>query len=617
MNLNKTPVYFKPLFWQKEYYSIDEFSSLLGFQQALFKKKLYQAILDDFYKATYTGFEDVYQFERVRGTLNANGFLTPNVLTKQNRSCFLPFYDGGDIGFLVAKEGVLAFIDAYQEKLIDLGVSKTRIKAILHNIPFQKTEPKNVMTMWDFAKKFTKNSKNVKQLADYISNTFFDTYYPKKMPDGQVQNEPMFLYWRGKRRATNFFFNLDALDYFKKQFAPLLAKKEAEIEEGNEFISIRHYLLKVSGKYVADKKLVDFIKAHALDATFVDMDEKGNAVQKPVFEMKHNIISMRKNAVFSFTKQYQNELEALGFFNMQHILNQSLRLSELPSDALVISKLIKESKLIKFAPEIEELVAKAYLKQQNTASTKKEPFLKAYYRKNKEEYYINVQDKELFFKKFYTPLLKLGVDKDRLDSFAGKRELPKRNKSMVLIRDLFYMLGIHPKQFKRMKEEILNQFVHDTFEFVDENGKKTHQNVFIKANSQHSVSYVIQNKQAMQSFLKARGDYFLKNKVNPLRLNDASGVQPIPLANEDQMTVEALALFLSLPNRFKYYVSKNLLAETYLSSTKEGTTVEKKMFSRVRSKKGHIVYAIDKAAINTLQEKIKVYKINSDRQRKR
>lgn len=614
MDLNTEPLYFKPLFWKKEYYSLEEFCLLLGVQKPLFQKKFHQAIFDEFYKASYTGFEDVYQFERLRGSPNANGFLTPTVLTKHKHSCFLPYYEKGDINFLVSKEGALAFIDAYQEELVHLGVSRTHLKSILHNIPFQTKEPKNVLTLWDFTKKFTKNSKNVLKLADYISNTLFDAYFQKQMPDGTITYEPMFLYWRGKRRSTNFFFNLEALDYFKKHYADVLAKKEAEIEAQNEFVSIRQFLWQISGRHSLDKKVSDFIKNNLLHITYTEVDEFDNTTIKPVFELDHNNLSMRKKAIYPFAKAYQKELESLGVINVKHVLNNSIRLKDLPKEAVTVSKLLQQNQLFKFIPQILPFVEKAYQKQKPSS---KEPLIKTYHFKNKVEYFVLKKDASRFFKTIYKDLLSLGVNKDRLDNLTGKNPLPQRNKSMVLMKDMFYALGIQPKYFKRLREEIETHFIQETYLHEDETGQKTPQPIFIKANSQHSVTYVIQNKQAMQAFLKSHGDFFLKNKVHPLRLNDASGVQPILPATNDQLTIEALAQFLMLSQRFRDYAHKNLLDATYEVVDETGQKVQKKMFSPVRSKTGHIVYAIDKKAIPQLEERIKTYRINADRQRRR
>ena len=612
MNLNNTPLYFKPYMWKKDYYTVKEFCNLLGTNHTLFLKKFYDAIFSDFYKATYTGFEDVYHFERLRDGANVNGFLTPNVLTAKTRFCFLPFYDRGNIDFLVSKEGALAFIDSHQQQLVDLGVSKTHIKAILNNIPFQKEEPQNVWNLWDFTKKFTKNSKNVLKLAEFISDNLFESCYPKQMPDGSIQEEPMFLYWRGKRRSTTFFFKAEAFDYFKEQFAPLLAQKEAEIEAQNEFISIRHFLLKVSGKHISDKKLSDFIKQNALDDVYEETDATGQVIQKKMFEVEHGTISMRKNAIYAFTLRYQKELESFGLLNMNHVLNQSIRLRDLPAGAISLSNLLKKHQLYKLLPQMTLVVQKAYNKQKSTPNA----LIKSYYHKNQLEYYIDEKDTKAFFTRFYKKLLVLGANQDRLDHLLGKRILEKRTQSMVQFRDMFYALGIHPCHFKRLRAEIESNFINETYEHMDELGVQSKQPVFIKASTQHSIRYIFKNKQAMQSFLRAHGDFFLENKVNPLRLNDASGVSPILPISDEQMTIEALAQLLSFSNRFKDYVHKNLLEETYQSSQKDALT-EKKMFTPVRASTGHIVYAIDKQAIPTLQEKIKQYKINSDRQRKR
>ena len=617
MNLNNTPLYFKPYMWKKDYYTVKEFCTLLGSNHSLFLKKFYDAVFSDFHKATFTGFEDVYHFERLREGANANGFLTPNVLTPKARFCFLPFYSNGDIDFLVSKEGALAFIDSHQQQLVDLGVSKTHIKAILNNIPFQKEEPQNVWCLWDFTKKFTKNSKNVLKLSEYISDNLFDARYPKQMPDGSIQEEPMFLYWRGKRRSTNFFFKAEAFDYFKKEYAPLLAQKEAEIEAQNEFISIRHFLLKVSGKHISDKMLSDFIKQKAIDDVYEETDATGNSTVKKMFEVDHGIISMRKNAIYPFTLRYQNELKSFGLLNMNHILNQSIRLSDLPAGAISLSKLFKKHQLQKVWPQMLLVVEKAYNKQKSArGKSASNPLLKSYYHRNQEEYYIDEKDATAFFSRFYKKLKSLGANQDRLDHLVGKRSLVKRTPSMVQFREMFYALGIHPCHFKRLRDEIETKFINDTYEHQDETGAKSLQPVFIKATTQHSISYLFKNKQAMQSFLRAHADFFLENKVNPLRLNDASGIKPIlPISNE-QLTIEALAQLLSLSSRFKDYVHKNLIDATYQSAQEEAL-VEKKMFTHVRSSTGHIVYAIDKQAIPALQEKIKQYRINSDRQRKR
>ena len=616
MNLNNIPLYFKPLMWKKDYYTVKEFCKLLGFQQHAFIKRFYDAIFSDFHQATYTGFEDVYQFERLREGENSNGFITPNVLSSKKKRCFLPYYNAGDIDFLVSKAGVLAFIDSYQKQLIDLGVNKTLIKAILYNIPFQKEEPQNVWNLWDFTKKFTKNSKNVLKLSEYISDNLFDAHYPKQMPDGSVQEESMFLYWRGKRRATNFFFKADAYAYFKEHYASLLAQKEAAIEEQNEFISIRHYLLKVSGKHISDKKVSDFIKKNALHDVYDEVDASGQVTKKPMFEVEHGCLSMRKNAIYAFTERYQEELKALGLLNMEHILKQSIRLCMLPKGAISLSKLLRKYRLIELLPQMTTAVETVYNEQKSAGDKSNlNPVFSSFYRKNQLEYYIDEKDSEAFFNLFYKKLLSLGVNKDKLDHLAGKHILPKRDQSMVQFKDMFYSLGLHPRHFKRLRDEIESQFINDTYEHIDENGLKSKRPVFIKASTQHSIRYVVQNKQAMQSFLRAHGDFFLKNKVNLLRLHDASGVNPILPISDEQMTIEAFAQMLSLSNRFKDYAYKNLLDSTYQVSVETGVE-EKKIFTPVRSSTGHIVYAVAKQAIPVLQDKIKRYKIHSDRQRK-
>lgn len=612
------PLYFKPIYWKDKYYSVAEFCDLLG-HHGLFVKKFYQAIKDDFYSATYTGFEDVYQFERVRGTKNNNGFVTPAVLEKKNRPCFIAFYDRGYIDFLISKEGALAFIESHQEKLADLGVSKTRIKAILHNIPFLSEKPQNTINLWDFTKKFTKNSKNVMQLAEYISSHFFDTYYPKQMPNGLVEERPMFLYLRGKRRATNFFFDLEALDYFKKNYAPLIIKKAAEIEKQNEFISIRNFILSVFGQHYSDKDLTSFIKEKALHDTYVEVDEKGSLVSKEMFLFSQGVLSMRKGAIIPFVNKYKKELQDMGCCNMNHILNQTPRYKDLPKEALPLTKIIKKHRLTQFLPQVQALVkSPKWVNTQITLQNKeKAPLFHPYYMKDTVEYFVYQKDEKAFFKKFYKAFLSLGVAKERLDAILGAKPLPKRTPDMVLIRQMLLQLGINQKHHKRMQDEILATFVNETYPVVGKKGNIKKENIFVKASTISSIGYVFKNKEAMQAFVKNHRDYFLQNKVNPLRIDDVSGVKPILPPSQDQMTLEALIICGSFAEKFKYYVHKRLLNETYLTTNSDGQVVEKNMFSPVRSVSGHIVYAIDKKAIPTLEEKIKTYKIHSDRQRNR
>ncbi len=623
MFYHKEAVYFKPLMWKKDYYSFTEFCALLGVpvrSEAFLK--LHQALEDKYYPASYTGFEDVYQFEKMRQTPNVNELITPRVLEKRECPCFLRVYGpkAGEISYLVSKAGVLAFLDAYQKELIQLGVNKSRLLALLHNMPIYDEAPAPVITLWDFTKKFTKNSKNVRLLSDFIVDNFFNTTICYQNQKGENCEEPMFFYVKGKRRSTTFHFNASLLPIVKEKYGPLLQKKASEIEAQNEWISLRRFLLEVSGSLVSDKKLKAFILDKALSDTFEDVDAQGNVLTQKMFDYENNILSMRKKAIIPFVTKYQAELEQLGIFGFHYILNQEQRRVDLPKEALTLHKLFSRSNLSQYTTLFQKLLQsqKAYNKKiLNPKTGKKQPLFHPYYVKDKIKYYVLEKDVRAFFKLFYKDLLSLGIASFRLDELMGKSRLPRRSLQMVAMRDVFYKLGMKSSLFLPLSQEIEAAFSNETYLYKKPDGTFEKRPVFIKAKTNRSARFLFENQEAVQFFVKKHSDFFFKKGVSPLRLKDVTGESVIPPLNDNLVALNALAQLLNLEsNRFNTYVHKKYLDTTYLVTDSNGVSVQKKMFTPVRLPSGHISYAIDKNAIPVFEKMVYQLKINSQRQRK-
>lgn len=619
MFYHKNAIYPKPIMWQKDYYSFDQFCELLCVaKNSKAYVKLQQAIADKFYQFTYTGFEDVYQFERMRATANNNNLVTPRVLSKQKHPCFLRVYDRGEEAFLISKGGVLAFLDAHQNDLCDLGVSKSILLVLLNNMPIYDKAPTRGICLWDFVKKFTKNSKNVKVLSDFVVDNFFNTYFEQKEADGTVSEEAMFFYVKGKRRATTFYFNAEALPFFKAKYRSLIHKKEAEIEAQNEFVSLRYFLLETSASAVSNKTIKDFILKNALHDTFQEKDQHGHLVEQKMFLYNKGALSIRKKAILPFVQKYHKNLKQLGVLGLDHILQQEKKRANMPDGTVTVSQLLVRSQLghylIPFQNLLHSKKAKAMLVDEQTGQ--KRPLIYPYYVKNKMRYYIFEKDVQTFFKQFYDAFVSVGVSKYKLDELLGGNAVPKRSSKMIAMRSVFYKLGFKSSLFVPLRKEIEATFLNDTYEYVGKDQKVEVRPVFVKTKTLNSVDYVFENQTAMQAFVEKRRDFFLKKGVSLMRLKDVTGEEPIIKLNENLVALSALAQLFNLKNyHFNTYVNKNYLQTTYLNVNEQGEAVQEKMFIPVRLPSGHIGYAIQKKAIPQFRDMIQMYLIRSQRQK--
>lgn len=505
--------------------------------------------------------------------------------------------EGKNFGLYIYRKAILDFFSKHQENLISLGVERERIYALLKRIPTVLAEekiknPDNLILIGKIASKFTNNPRIVSLLTQYIKKTCLTATYviPGEGKDTLLEKS-MFCYSPSVRGRSAVYLFKNALPYFLEKYQDHLTEKAAQLEEENEFISLRGFLLML-GKNTKEKELFQFIQKH-LDETFELTDENQETHRVKLFNIdKHGscfYVNIHKKGLLPFIKKYQKELVALGF-SMADVVANTPDKKDFLKNFKPLPKIIKS---LSFSKEVRlnlYQLLKNEIEKENLKDSSTQKHLILNYRK---ALFIKESFIQQFFKKHKEMLLKAGADKRELENLTGEVPFYKKTDKMITLREFATRLKADYYRFKKLMP-LLEKYL-ETETFLPTSNSKKQEKSFIYCKSQRTFMYVLKNEKAFTSFLKNHKEELILLGFKKEMIEHLSGEKKYPLLSKGFVYINDLKTALHSDNKeFRDYILHHCLNETYLD---EGST-KKPMFQFMRGKRiGYGDWALDKKAL--------------------
>ena len=562
-----------------QYYDLKKFKKDLGFSGI--QSEIFSWIKNNFLSFTFTGQEQIYQIIRAMGTGNNTPFLLPTEISKKPKPVF--FCKGNNI--FINKEGVLSFIETHQKEIQALGVPFHRIQSFLYNIPYTYEQPQNAFKLYDVAFGITKNSKTASAFSKFIQENFLTAIFK-----GQNGLESMFVYYIPPRGKPAFYLKEGALDEFKHRFNKELTAKAQELNQSNQFITIRRLSWELTGGSALSNKLTDFIKSGPINDRYPLKKADGTIVYIPPFQYVNSYLSVDKRVLPSFVKKYEETLKSMGASMTEHLI-LGIEKPFLPEGALSLYACAKwlgdktlTNKLTAFVKSLPVKKRSCYFT--SAGYSKSCPLGLSYsFLKDKEEYFV---------KDFQKELVKLGFSSEKVNFIVKRLEAPEKTADMLHIRLLLKKLALNPLKHKPLLGYIMQNYLNETYSTPTGETRA----VFKPVKTRSRYFYVYDSKEAMQAFAKKHKELFLSHGVNPLILKEVTGeLEIIPF---DKKIHCAQSELTRLFRKSKLVLTPDMKAD--------GVTINNQtepLFFPVRKKWGHIAYAVNREDIPLVVERYK------------
>ena len=539
--------------------------------------------------------EDYIQKNALNETIS---FLFPNNEKRPIRIFHYGTKEGKKFGLYIYNKALLPFLKKHQENLIELGVERERIYALLNIIPSlsvdEKTKEKdNLLLIGKIATKFTNNPRVTCLLTKYIKDTFLTATYPAldESTGAQIQKN-MFCFSPSVRGRSAVYLVKEALPFFLKKYQTHLKEKALEFDQEHDFISLRGFSLML-GKNNKEKELFQFIQNY-LDETFELQDETGALKTVRLFtSVKHGscfYINIHKKGLPSFIKKHHKELVQMGFF-MADVIAQTPDKKDFLKNFKQVNTLIKKLSSIKEMQE--KIMALIEKTAKNQTLANKEPLLLNY----KNTLFVKKENIPLLFQINKENLLKLGINQPILENLISEAPFKKRTPEMLTFKDVAARLKSDYARSKPLFALLKRCVETETFASKED----ITENSFICCKSQRSFLYALKNEQAFHSFLKNHKEELIQIGFKKEMVEHLSGEKEYPLISDDFIYLNNLKEYLHIDDKnFKEYILQNCLEDKY----QDETGVSKPMFPFMRGKRhGFGDYAIDKKALKQFVQK--------------
>ena len=457
---------------------------------------------------------------------------------------------------------------------------------------------KTYRKLWSLAHKFSNhNSKITTKMEQFIKEKYLDETFTLTKEDGTQITLPMFVTGKPRKGGQTVYFDPRATEIFTKRHKEELALKANEMEEKNEFISLRALVrtLKMPGN--SDEALYKFILKNAIKDTFESEDENGtpqtlNIFEHPVNKMNKSYISIRKDGIPTFIKKHQKELHDLGVPLNEYTTEVMSR----PDETMLTPRELMEALNIrylgpaaqnKFYHLIEKNFALINTKDYQTGEVRP-LFQRRWYRK--QILCLKKEDLPVFVFKAQKQLKKLGVPQSVLNHYLFKEELQEKTPEMVSLNK-FLREHLHTIKASAIAKEIVKSHLHATYLKHLDNGGIEERPVFVKvANSSTETSnYVFASKEAMYAFAKLNKSLLLNNGITSYQYDNLireENAKPLPQGEVISAAELVEKRIIGTDYMTKLY---NYTDKTFTSFSRNGTITKKPYVYTARDKKsGHL-----------------------------
>lgn len=587
-----------------EFYTVSELTLLLG-EKKNFKTVLYNWVVPDY---LHERFETIRNGEQVQEPIIYQG--ATGLGTK---SCY------------ILKEAVPSFVKAHRTELEQMGISPDILYIVENDFErISKYSKNDYVRLWNLAMKFTRNSKSIQPIIDFIYQNLLTATYTTQNNAGQQETQKMFVTWVPTVGTPRFFLKREALSAFTKQFGSVLKEIGRQADKESEIVSLRYLSRQLSTQCsVSDTDLKQFIMEHCLDDTYIETDENGNKHVQKIFEVgKINELHIRKKGIQTFVQKHRSVLNELGLNCVSHIADGVQKIDK-PKDMLTIQQLATRLGCAKnydmFYNWLMEHLMNAAIEKVNANGeiTTRRLFV-PYLWNGEKRYYVTKKDLKQVVFRYKDEFLKMGVAPELLDELAGISKVRKKTKQMISFYYFYPMLSQQTRQHGETTQMILERFGNETYPEVDKNGQSYDAFIFERVQSKSAYRTVFRNEKAMRSFVSKHRDFLIERGFNRFVIMDFLGEKAIEPLTDDLMPLAQMGQVLHCADYdIIHCIREKYLDETYPATDETGQAVERDMFvwAGVRNK-GVGCICIRKEAIPYLverhQEELKVRPIIVD-----
>ncbi len=530
---------------------------------------------------------------------------TISITNKQGKTKQIPVFHYGrkknaKPRFYLYKQVLIPFLKRHITTFEKLGVPRENLLATLGEIPtIYLNDKKNItlLSLWKVASKCTYNSKIISALCQEIKRIYLtETYTAIDAETNKEVEKPMFLFVQPRMGKCGVFMDKNALPTFLNRHKDALKNFILLLEQGNEFMSLRSFSRYLGGSK-NENGLLKLIQTH-LDETFVKEDKDGNQTKVPIFhynEQKNGCIKLdiHKEGIKTFIIKYQQELINLGYFGVQALLHNFDKKGFQKGYLSIRQITQKLHKTDTFSKQLTDIIHQSYANDtisffdKKTKSTKTRPLFFSRFA-SKMIYFIRESDLAFFAQKYKDILLKLGADKNVIDSVILGKEIHSKTNKMVLFRTFISLLSQNNSSGYELVKKIKDSFLSDTYIETDDKGNQTKQPIFVQANSKTGIFYYFRNMEAVKAFLKQQRDFFIHEGIRPEIIDTITGVQEKIPYSPNYLFLREISKHLHINRKgLTKDIKENLLNETY-TVIENGQQIQKPFFVFMSSKKAGV-----------------------------
>ncbi|MBO7244717.1 MAG: hypothetical protein J6V53_05500 [Alphaproteobacteria bacterium] len=507
--------------------------------------------------------------------------------------------EGKEYGVYLFKKALPFFLKSHLNKLIEIGVERERIYSLLNWIPTLTAEEKvqkrdNLVLLNQIATKFSNNTHVVSLLTQYIKDNWLtDTYTLLNPLTNQSEEKHMFCFSPSLRGRSAVYLYKEALPHFLNKYQQALKEKKLELEEQNNFISLRG-LSVLLGKNNNEKELFQFIQQH-LDETFEMTDKNGFTRTVNLFNtVQHGscfYLNIYKQGLLPFIKKYRKEFVDMGFL-MADVLSNEFDKKDFIAHFKPLKFFIKKLSSDKEVQEkLYQLLEQKFNQEKQTEET--HPFLVNY----RNTLFIKKTAVASFFKRYKKNLLQHGANKVKLEHLANEKQILQKTEEMISFRECCSRLKTSPYKIKSLLT-LIRKYI-ETETFLPSASSKKEEKTFVYCKNSSVFSYMFKNEVALNAFLKNHKEELMELGFKKEFIEQISGEKSYPHITDDFIFLSDLKSFLHVENpNFHTYILENCLDQTYEEISSTGQKTSKPMFLYMQGKRiGFGGYAIDKKAL--------------------
>ncbi len=548
-----------------EFYTISELTQLLG-EKKRFKRVVYNWLVPHH---LFDRFETVQDGERIQEPIIYQGVSGLGI-----KSCY------------ILKKAVPSFVQAHQSELEQMGISSDIIHIVGHDLTrIEKYSDEDYIRLWDLAIKFTRNSKSVQSIVDYIYQNLLTATYATSDETGNKTSQNMFVTWVPTQGTPRFFLKKEALSAFMEQFGSILKQTAQQIDKETDVVSLRYLGRQLCAEYVLlDSELKQFIEAKCLDDTYVETDEKGRKHVKKIFEIgKRRELHIQKKGIPTFVRKHQSELQSLGLNSVSHVADGVQKISK-PKDMYTIQQLATRlggsRKYDVFYNWFTQHLMNATVEKTHTNGEVSARRLFVPYLWNGEKrYYITKKDLKTAIYRYRSEFLEMGAVPEILDELAGMGKVRKKTPQMIPFYRFYQMLSSPMRYHTDTTKMIMERFAHETYTETDKQGVLFESPVFERVQAGPIYTTVFRNKKAMLSFVSKHRDFLEEQGINRFLIQDLLGEKAVEHMSDDLIPLSDLRKELYCADyNIVRCIKEKYLDETYPTTNESGESVEKSMF---------------------------------------